>query len=214
MSKELLSLDVNAFTEKKGQLPYLSWAWAWSEVLKYDEQADWEAVEYPAADGTLRPCMFLDDGTAMVKTKVTIKGKTRVCTLPVMDSRNNAIKNPDARKISDAIMRCMTKAISMHGLALYIYAGEDLPQVIETEEEAKARQAWEKRCKELQEMCAFMVESHEAGQDLPAIQQWYDAKNWSPDNGIEQEERKFAWGLLPSKLRSTIKANKPEAKAE
>jgi hypothetical protein len=66
--------------------------------------------------------------TAMVHTSVTIKGLRRECMLPVMDNKNNAVKLPDSRKISDAIMRCMTKAISMHGLGLYIYAGEDLPE--------------------------------------------------------------------------------------
>jgi hypothetical protein len=47
--------------------------------------------------------------------------------LPVMDNRNNAIVNPDARKISDASMRCLAKCIATFGIGLYIYAGEDLP---------------------------------------------------------------------------------------
>lgn len=122
---ELLKINVNEHTEKKGQLTYLSWAWAWAEVLKIDPAAMWVAHQY-GPQGNEQPCMWIGE-TAIVHTSVTIKGLRRECMLPVMDNKNNAIKNPDARKISDAIMRCMTKAIAMHGLGLYIYAGEDLP---------------------------------------------------------------------------------------
>jgi hypothetical protein len=135
---ELLKVNVNDHTEKKNGLSYLSWAWAWAEVLKADPLAEWEPVEYPQPDGTSSPCIYVGGGTAMVKTRVTIKGKTRTCMLPVMDHRNKAIKDPDAFAINTAIMRCMTKAISMHGLGLYIYAGEDLP---EGEEETQKKPA-------------------------------------------------------------------------
>lgn len=128
----LLEINVNDHVEKKGNLSYLSWAWAWAEVLKIDPLAEWVVVEYTNADHTASPCMWIGD-TAMVKTVVTINGKARACQLPVMDHKNNAVKNPDSRKISDAIMRCMTKAISMHGLGLYIYAGEDLPEGAEVD---------------------------------------------------------------------------------
>jgi hypothetical protein len=125
---ELLSINVNQHAEKKNGLTYLSWAWAWAEVLKLDPHAQWKAVEFPQPDGTVLPCMYMGEGTAMVKTEVIIKGSIRTCLLPVMDHRNKAIKNPDAFAINTAIMRCMTKTISMHGLGLYIYAGEDLPE--------------------------------------------------------------------------------------
>jgi Protein of unknown function (DUF1071) len=127
----LLALNVNERLEKKNGLSYLSWAWAWAEVLKHDPEATWEAVEFMQPDGALCPCMYVGNQTAMVKTSVTIKGKTRTCLLPVMDHRNKAIPQPDAFAINTAIMRCMTKAISMHGLGLYIYAGEDLPEAPE-----------------------------------------------------------------------------------
>lgn len=119
---ELLKINVNDHTEKKNGLTYLSWAWAWAKVLEVDPQATWEAMEF---DGM--PVKFLPDSSAMVKTAVTIKGHTKTCWLPVMNHRNQAIKGPDAFAINTAIVRCLTKAISMHGLGLYIYAGEDLP---------------------------------------------------------------------------------------
>jgi len=120
---ELLKINVNDHLEKKGNLSYLSWAWAWAEVLKIDPTASWVAHEW--AD---RPAMFLPDGSAMVKVSVTVKGDTKLCVLPVMDNRNRAIQNPDAFAVNTAIMRCLAKAIAMHGLGLYIYAGEDLPE--------------------------------------------------------------------------------------
>ena len=120
---ELLKINVNAHTEKKGQLTYLSWAWAWAEVLKIDPLANWQAR---TCDG--KPCMYLADGSAMVSVDVTIKGDTKGCVLPVMNHKNAAINNPDAFAVNTAIMRCLAKAIGMHGLGLYIYAGEDLPE--------------------------------------------------------------------------------------
>lgn len=210
----LLAINVNEHTEKKGGLTYLSWAWAWAKVLEIDPDADWEAIEYAGPDGTMNPCMFLPDGSAMVKTTVTINGKAKRCTLPVMDHKNNAIKNPDARKISDAIMRCMTKAISMHGLGLYIYAGEDVPQV-EAEESAEARaerERMEARGAELDELALFMIDCHQHEKDMDAIRVWYDPATWSKDVGEEADERKYVWERLRpySKLRSTIKANHPD----
>jgi hypothetical protein len=129
---ELLKINVNEHLEKKNGLSYLSWAWAWAQALKIDPEATWEAIEYPQPDGTLAPCMYLGNGSAIVRVRVKIKGISRVCMLPVMDHRNKAIPNPDAFAVNTATMRCLAKAIAMHGLGLYVYAGEDLP---ESEEE-------------------------------------------------------------------------------
>jgi hypothetical protein len=120
---ELLKINVNEHLEKKGNLSYLSWAWAWAEVLKVDPGAQWTAHEWDNS-----PVMHLRNGTAMVKVSVEIKGNIKTCILPVMDNRNRAIVDPDAFAVNTATMRCLTKAIAMHGLGLYIYAGEDLPE--------------------------------------------------------------------------------------
>lgn len=120
---ELLKINVNDHVEKKGNLSYLSWAWAWAEVLKIDPAARWTAHEWNNL-----PAMFLPDGSAMVKVSVEIKGDIKTCVLPVMDNRNRAIQNPDAFSVNTAVMRCLAKCIAMFGLGLYIYAGEDLPE--------------------------------------------------------------------------------------
>lgn len=115
---ELRKINVNDHTEKKGQLTYLSWTWAVDTLLQNDPNATWEFPE---------PKVYND--TMMVFCNVTALGKTMRMQLPVMDNRNNAITNPDARKISDATMRCLAKCIACFGIGLYIYAGEDLPQI-------------------------------------------------------------------------------------
>ena len=118
----LISKNVNEHTEKKGNLTYLSWAWAWAEALKADPDATYKIEMFGDK------CFMDINGTAMVFVTVTMFGKPMTCQLPVMDFRNKAILNPDAFAVNTAIMRCMTKALSLHGLGLYIYAGEDLPE--------------------------------------------------------------------------------------
>jgi hypothetical protein len=120
--KKMLSTNVNEHTEKKGGLSYLSWAWAWAEALKADGNAHYKVEMFGDK------CFMDINGTAMVFVTVTMFGKPMTCQLPVMDFRNKAIPNPDAFAVNTAIMRCMTKALSLHGLALYLYAGEDLPE--------------------------------------------------------------------------------------
>ena len=131
----MLRTNVNEHVEKKNGLSYLSWAWAWAEVLKVDNQAWFEVHEWWMDEGGTVPCMYLKDQTAMVKVSVYVNEIKRTCVLPVMDHRNKAIENPNAFQVNTAIMRCLAKAIAMHGLGLYIYAGEDLPMEEEVKEE-------------------------------------------------------------------------------
>jgi len=118
----LLGKNVNEHTEKKGKLTYLSWAWAWAEALKADPDAVYKVEMFGDK------CYMDINGTAMVFVTVTMFGKPMTCQLPVMNHLNKAIVDPDSFAVNTAIMRCMTKALSLHGLGLYIYAGEDLPE--------------------------------------------------------------------------------------
>ena len=120
------SIDVSEYTEKKGNFTYLSWAWAVRELLKVDSQATWEICEYKQADGETAPYMMTAAG-AFVKVKLWVGGICREQVHPVLDNRNQAIEQPNAFHVNTSIMRCLTKAIALHGLGLYIYAGEDLP---------------------------------------------------------------------------------------
>jgi hypothetical protein len=117
--KTLSEVNVNNDKERKGRFDYLSWADAWKHVQQNTEDAT-----YQLHDDVVYP-----DNSREVRCSVTIDGVTHMMWLAVMDNTNRAIKNPDARAINDARMRCLVKAIAMHGLGLYIYAGEDLPDV-------------------------------------------------------------------------------------
>jgi len=114
--KELRQINVSKHIEKKNGLSYLSWSWALDQLLQLDDSATWEYLE---------PKRFGE--SMMVFCKVTAFGKSRTAQLPVMDFRNQAIPNPNAYQVNTAMQRCLAKAISLHGIGLYIYAGEDLP---------------------------------------------------------------------------------------
>ena len=122
---DLLKINVNDHTEKKNGLTYLSWAWAWAEALKADPAATFEVKSFNY-DGAILPFMAMN-GTAMVWVTVTMFGKAMTCFLPVMDHRNKPIASPDSFQVNTAIMRCMVKGLALHGLGLYIYASQDLP---------------------------------------------------------------------------------------
>ena len=113
----LSKVDCNEHKESKNGLSYLSWAWAWGILMENYPDATYEFFN---------ECRD-DLGHVEVWCRVRIGELERIMWLPVMDYKNNAMKNPDLRKISDTRMRCLTKCISMFGLGHYIYAGEDLP---------------------------------------------------------------------------------------
>lgn len=118
----LSAINVNEHTEKKGKLTYLSWAWAFTELKN----------NFPESSIKIKKEKIFADGTMEVRCEVTVKegdqSTTQAMWLPVMDHRNQAIANPNARQINDARMRCVTKCLGLHGLGLYIYAGQELPE--------------------------------------------------------------------------------------
>ena len=122
---ELNAVNVNDKVEKKNGLSYLSWAWAWGEVKKKFPDATYTI--YENADGLF----YHHDGkTAWVKTGVTVNDIEHIEYLPVMDFRNKSIpvESVTSFDVNKAIQRSLTKAVARHGLGLYIYAGEDLPE--------------------------------------------------------------------------------------
>ena len=148
--KTLSKINVNEHTETKMNLTYLSWAWAWKILkdnypnAKYaftshrDDEYEQNSIDY---------MRYPDESGSVFCTIYIGKHVKESMWLPIMDNRNNAIKNPNARQISDAKMRCLVKCISMLGLGLYIYAGEDLPEDTEPEpvKEAPKKKAARKK---------------------------------------------------------------------
>ena len=124
---DLNNINVNDNTEKKGRFTYLSWAWAWAELKKRYPDATYNVHKFGEDN---KPYLFDEDLGYMVFTDVTVNGLTHEMWLPVMDFNNKAIQQGKATmmEINKAIMRCLVKNIGMHGIGLYIYAGEDLPE--------------------------------------------------------------------------------------
>lgn len=122
---ELNAINVSDKTEKKNGLTYLSWAWAWGELKKLHPDATYTV--YENRDGWL---YHTDGRTCWVKTGVTVNGIENIEYLPVMDFRNNSIPldKVTSYDVNKTIQRSLTKAVARHGLGLYIYAGEDLPE--------------------------------------------------------------------------------------
>lgn len=123
----LSAIDVGAHIEKKNGLSYLSWAWAWAELKKRFPDATYRVISDPEGLN-----YHTDGRTCWVEVGVTVAGQEQIETLPVMDFRNASIprERVTSYDVNKAIKRCMVKAIGLHGLGLYIYAGEDIPEEI------------------------------------------------------------------------------------
>jgi hypothetical protein len=214
----LLKKNVNEHVEKKNGLSYLSWAWAWAEALKADPQASFSVQMFGDK------CYMEINGTAMVWVTVTMFGKPMVCQLPVMDNFNRPITiegvtttnkygkevttKLDSFNVNTAIMRCMTKALALHGLGMYLYSGEDLPEegdkpekvIISPTQGAQDNIPLEE-LQYLQEMAVDLIATCEQG-DPKAAWERLEGEN------LDAEQKIALWTLLPSKVRAALKKAK------
>ena len=193
---EIRKINVNDHIEKKNGLSYLSWAWAVDQLLMLDPTATWEYNE---------PKQFGE--TVMVFCTVTAFGKSMTAQLPVMDYRNKAIPNPDAFAVNTAMQRCLAKAIALHGLGLYIYAGEDLPDDDKvhapTQSITPTAGALDNFNAAEKELIAQFAE------DVTDLVKSGDvATACSNVETLDNDEKLAVWTLLDSRTRSTIKAFK------
>ena len=148
---ELNNINVSGKTEKKNGLTYLSWAWAWGELKKIHPDATYTV--YENADGWN---YHTDGRTGWVKTGVTVDGLEHIEYLPIMDFKNKSIpvENITSFDVNKTIQRSLTKAVARHGLGLYVFAGEDLPEEERTEEnKAKVETISKKEVELLKKMC-------------------------------------------------------------
>ena len=208
MIKDLLKLNVNEHTEKKNGLTYLSWAWAWAEALKADPKATFQVHLFGE-----KPYMEIN-GTAIVWVTVTLFEIPRMCMLPVMDHTNKpitiegvatvnkygkeVITKLDSFNVNTAIMRCMTKALSLHGLGLYIYSGEDLPEDPGGPKIKPTDGALDDdKQKSMMHDVATSIRDHFAQNDIiGAVEEILTV--------TDVEEKTYLWSLLDSKIRSAI----------
>lgn len=131
---ELNDINVQDRIEKKNGLSYLSWSWAWGELKKRHPDATYTI--YENRDGWN---YHTDCNTCWVKTGVTVNGIECIEYLPIMDFKNRSIplEHVTSFDVNKAIQRSLTKAVARHGLGLYVYAGEDLPECEQPEKPVK-----------------------------------------------------------------------------
>lgn len=192
---ELNNINVNGKTEKKNGLTYLSWAWAWGEVKKLHPDATYTI--YENADGLF---YHTDGKTCWVKTGVTVNGVEHIEYLPVMDFKNRSIpvEQVTSFDVNKAIQRSLTKAVARHGLGLYIYAGEDLPESEAPEEKPAAVPA--PKCAD----CGGML--------YPVKKR--DGKMWSVSDMAEYSLRRFDRILCADCQKKAFKREKLEEQAQ
>lgn len=169
--EKLCELDVSKYTEKKNGLTYLSWTYAWKAFKKTYPNATYEITHW---DG--HPYLFDENLGYMVETTVSNGTESHTMWLPVMDGANHAqkhepyeiitstgkktvVKPATMFDINTTIMRCLVKNIAMFGLGLYIYAGEDLPELSETTIAEKQAQENEKKIATMKERIKLMLDS-------------------------------------------------------
>ena len=177
----LSKINVNEHTEKKNGLTYLSWAWAWAKVK--ENYPDAVYTIYENADGLF---YHTDGKTAWVKTGVKIGDIEHIEYLPVMDYKNRSIPLDQITSfaVNTAIQRSLTKAVARHGLGLYIYAGEDLPEEDKTEDVKKPIDATKKKaliamCKaDGYEIGDLLSKMYVANPDLITIEQFMWANKY------------------------------------
>lgn len=189
---KLRAIDVSSRIEKKNGLSYLSWAWAVDQLLLADPAATWMYTD---------PSRFGD--TLMVFCTVTAFNKSMTAQLPVMDHRNKAIPNPDAFAVNTAMQRCLVKAIALHGIGLYIYAGEDLPEGGAKPEEEVAERFRTALNAEYQ----GATEEETEAQRTAAVSDVHTSVK-------DQDLYRAAWALLDAPTRRAIKAYIDMAKAK
>ena len=197
--KKLVGVNVGDKIEKKGKFSYLSWSYAWQEVKN----------NYPNATFEVHDDVLYPDGTIEVRVSVTIEGLTHMMWLPVMNNTNNAISNPNARDVSDARMRCLVKAIALHGLGLYIYAGEDIPQVTEQQKPA-SKQKETKVLSDKEQAIAWCQSLIAQYNNAPTLKALHDIDRNTPDehlNALKQDYPKLHSRLIQ---RFTEKENSYE----
>lgn len=199
----LRAINVTEHVEEKNGLKYLSWAWAWDEVMKAYPEATYEIVSF---DG--KPYLYDEKTGYMVFTKMNIEGKERLMWLPVMDSNNKSMldheytydtkfkKDIKVEKatmfdVNKTIMRCLVKNLAMYGLGLALYSGEDLPEEEITEAKAKEFK--------------FAKGKHQGKSILEIAEEDDGYLQWTLDNGKDERVKQMITiltGMIPTEIPS------------
>lgn len=199
---ELYKVDVSKHIEKKGKFSYVSWPFAVAELKKRHPDATWEVCRFDGA-----PFMATSAGV-FVEVSVTVNGCTLSQIHPVLNAQNRPIAQPNAFDINTSIQRALVKAIALHGLGLFVYAGEDLPEGEEVPQQERkiivtptsgAREAVSgEDLVYLEELANTIITLH-ANDDVAGV------LNVLEFNNLDNDQKIALWTFLPSNVRSAIK---------
>lgn len=209
--EELRKINVNEHIEKKNNLSYLSWAWAVDILFQNDPEANWEYLIFEG-----KPWLQVG-ATSMVFCKVTAFGRSRTAQLPIMDYRNKAIADFTSFDLNTTMQRCLAKAISLHGIGLYIYAGEDVPpdagdviveQIISADIKPMAG-AWESM---EPDMRVFLTDLAGEVMSLMNRGDFQGAVEHIEEQGLDGDQKTAFWTRFDSKQRAALKKAHNEIK--
>lgn len=202
--QKLYDVDVKDKVKKKNGLNYVSWAAAWAEVKKIYPEATYRIYERETPDGLVIN-YFTDGKTCWVKTGVTINEIEHVEELPVMDFKNQSItlEKITSSDVNKSIQRSLTKACARHGLGLYIYEGEDIPETVKKEKKEQDAELTSQK-NELIELMGTLIDGGANKDDIYAIISKHNGGKKNPTT-IESVE-------LCTKIMSEIKKKYKESK--
>lgn len=206
---DLSKVNVTAHVEKKGQFSYLSWPFAVQELGKIDPQATWTVERHNGMPYIATPLGYF------VEVSVTCKGVRKSQIHPVLDQRNQPIKEPNAFHINTSIQRALVKAIALHGLGLYIYAGEDLPDgpaasVAAPKHQSVPKDDWDSLDDDTQKWLQGIADSvRMVGEN----KSWKEAMATLEEQGLEATHKVAVWSRFDSKERAAMEPHKRQKKA-
>lgn len=201
---ELSKLNVSDHVEKKGGFSYLSWPYAVSELRSRHPTANWEVIRFNGL-----PFLQTEAG-CFVEVAVTVEGVRLSQIHPVLDTRNKPIQKPDAFQINTSLQRALVKAIALHGLGLYIYAGEDLPDAAPAPAAAKpvTLDVWDKLDPEAQKWLQGIADCVRAELDAKGHAAAYKLLE---EQGLDADHKTAIWSRFDSRERAAIKKGKEAA---
>ena len=204
---ELNKVNCAEHVEKKNGFSYLSWPFAIAELRKRHPSATWEVCRFEGMPFLTTPC------GVFVEVAVTVEGVRLSQIHPVLDHRNKPIATPSAFEINTSIQRCLVKAIALHGLGLFIYAGEDLPESDNSAAKAPHKpvtvDVWDSLDADAQKWLQGIADGVRAELEKkgPAA-----ALAVLKEQGLDADHSVALWSRFDSKERSSMKAaSKPSA---
>ena len=189
----LSKIDVSEHIEKKNNLTYLSWAWAWGILKDKYPQATFEKHWFDHACGRL-PYAIDPAGNAFVSVTVTIGDEAMTEVMPVLNHANKSVKNPDAFQVNSSLQRALAKAIGLHGLGAYIYQGEDLPPEETGEKEEEDIPSFDEADNEADDATKIdqpkpvaATPSQDDDAKLMSVAEWREGLLGHPENPVKQD---------------------------